>query len=152
MAETAEDIKVGPLRPSCFGLIEHAVRRFNAAVPGGLSVDDLENPDLWVNVANKVEMGSEIRCMAEDMSFVAYGICTFAQGSTIKVKILEMHELDAVDNDALADAASDYEVKLRGRKKWCLIKKSDSSVIKEGIATQLQAMKELEDYQKALRS
>jgi hypothetical protein len=31
------------------------------------------------------------------------------------------------------------------------MKKSDGTVIKEGIATQLEAMREMEDYKKALR-
>lgn len=151
MATTAEKIKVDPLRPASFGLIEHAVRRFNAVVPGNLA-DNLEDPNLWVNVANKMEMGCEVRCVADDMSFVANGICTFVQGSTVKIKIYEFHELDAVDQVAMADEAADFEIKLRGPRKWSIVKKSDGSIVKEDMATQLIAMKELEDYQTALRA
>ena len=150
MANQAKKLKVDPLRPASFGLIEHAVRRFNAVIPGSLK-DELENPDLWVNVAGKIEMGSEVRCLADDMSFVAYAICTFSQGSTAKLKVLEFHELDEVDYKELAVEADDYEVKLRGPRKWSIVKKSDGSIVKEDIATQLKAMQELEEYKKALR-
>jgi len=152
MASTAKKLKVNPLRPSDFGLIEHAVRRFNAVVSGELSKDDLEDVDLWVNCANKMEMGSEVRCIADDMSFVAFGICTFVEGSTAKLKIYSMNELDAVDYDKLSGEAGDYEAKLCGSKKWCIRKLSDGSVVKEGMATQLECLRELEDYKKALRA
>ena len=148
MATSAEKLKVNPLRPSDFGTVEHKVNRFNAEVPGEYA-DHLENPELWVNCASKMEMGCEVRCIADDMSFVAYGICTFAQGSTVKIKILKFHELDAVDPEMADD---DYELKLCGSKKWCIRKTSDGSVIKEGMATQLEGMRELDDYKKALRA
>ncbi len=152
MAETAEKITLIPLLPGEVSLYEHTTRRFNATVPGGLSVDDLENPDLWVNNAGKMQMGDEVRCLADDMSFVAFGICTFKQGTTAKIKIYSGHELDEVDRSNLEDQASDYFVKLRGPKKWCIIKASNGEVIKEMIPTQILAMQELDDYQKALRS
>ena len=151
MANTAEKIKVDPLRPADAGLFEHRVTRLDAAVPGGYTIDQLEDPALWVNIASKMTMGCEVRCLADDMSFVAYGICTFAQGTTVKIKIYDIHKLDQVDADEMGDIASDYKVKLQGSKKWCLIKKSTGEHIKEGIATQLDATREMEDYKRALR-
>jgi len=150
MAKSAEQIKVNPLRPADFGLIEHTVRRFNAVVPSGLSKDELEDPGLWVNVAGKLEMGSEIRCLALDMSFVAYGICTYAQGTIVKLKVIEFHKLDAIDIDQMDAKTSDFEVKMRGQKKWCISKRSTGEIIKEGIPTKTECLKELEDYQRAL--
>jgi hypothetical protein len=141
-----------PLKPAEFSLFEHSTRKFNATVPGGSSEEDLENPDLWVNCAQKMEMGDEVRCLADDMSFVAYGICTFVQGSVAKIKIIAGYELDAVDYEAVADEASNFECKQRGPKKWCIINKKNGDIVKEMIPTQLQAMKELADYQKALRT
>lgn len=152
MATAAKKLNTEALRPSEFGLVSHMISQFNANVPGHLTKADLENPDLWVNVANKLIMGSEVRCLADDMSFVAYGICTFAQGSTAKIKIITTHKLDAVDYEAMSGEAGDYEAKLRGPKKWCIVQKSTGDVIKEGMATQLVAMQELKDYEKALRA
>jgi hypothetical protein len=76
MANVAEKIKVDPLRPADAGLFEHRVTRLDATVPGGYTTDQLEDPALWVNIANKMTMGTEVRCLADDMSFVAYGMCT----------------------------------------------------------------------------
>lgn len=151
-AAKKQEIKIDALRTGEFGLMSHKVSQFNANVSGALSKADLENPDLWVNVANKMVMGSEVRCLADDMSFVAQGICTFAQGSTAKIKIISMHKLDVVESDVKVGEMGDYMIKMRGPKKWCLIQKTTGDIIKEGIATQTFAMKEMEDYIKALRS
>jgi len=148
MSNKDKNIKVDPLRPSNFGLLEHKARRFDAVVNPEY-INSLEDPDLWVNCANKIDMGDEIRCLAEDMSFVAYGICTFKQGTTVKLKIIQFKELDPVDDD-LAEKESDFEVKMRGKKKWCISKKSTGEIIKEGISKQAEALKELADYEKAL--
>lgn len=148
----AKKLKTEALRTSEFGLMSHKVTQFSANVPGHLTKAELEDPDLWVNVANKMIMGSEVRCLADDMSFVAYGVCTFSQGSTAKVKIISLHKLDVVDSNEQAGQMGDYMIKMRGPKKWCLIQVSTGDVIKEGIATQTFAMKEMEDYIQALRS
>ena len=153
MAKNANEITViDPLRATNFGLALHKYRQFNAIVPGTFKDADLENPKFWGNVANQMDITCEVRCVADDMSFVAYGICTFVQGSTVKIKIYQRHELDAVDHDAMNDVASDYVVKLRGPKRWSIVKTSTGEVIKEDIATQLEAMRDLEDFKKALRS
>ena len=145
---------LAPLRPShCdFGAYQHKVNQFSVVVPGNLKKDDLENHELWVNQARLFSMGCEVRALADDMSFVAYCICTYAQGSTAKLKVISFDKLDEVDADALTDATQDYEVKLRGPKKWSIVQKSTGAIIKEDIPTQLEAMKELSDYQRALSS
>jgi hypothetical protein len=151
MAEAAEEVKISPINTADFGADTHRVNRFSADVPGSYTIKDLENPDAWVNVAKNMSMGCEVRCLADDMSFVAYGVCTFVQGSIAKVKINSFHKMDLVDPDSMGDAASDFEVKLRGPKKWSIVNKRSGDVVKEGIDTQLNAMRELEDYRKALR-
>lgn len=153
MANTAKKPKaVVPLRPSEWGLTQHKTRQFNALVPGTMTVDELEDPAFWASVASQMEIHCEIRCVADDTSFVAYGICTYAQGAIAKVKILNMYDLDTVEPDDMEGEHSDYEIKLRGPKKWCVVQKSTGDVIKEGIPTQIEAMRELDDFKRALRS
>ena len=153
MGNTAKTPKaVVPLRPSEWGLTQHKTRQFNAMVSGTKTVKDLEDVEFWASVAPQMEIGSEIRCVADDMSFVAYGICTYAQGAIAKVKILNMYDLDAVEPDDMEGNYSDYIAKLRGPKKWCIVQQSTGDVIKEGIPTQLEALRELDDFKRALRS
>jgi len=144
--------KISALMPGDFGAIEHKVPRFNADVPGTLTKEDLENPDLWAHVGRSMTMGCDVRCMADDMSFVAFGTCTFAQGSSVKIKIYSFNELDEVNYDEMNDEAAKFIIKLRGSKKWCIVNNENGDIVKTDIPTQLEAMRELTDYQKALRA
>lgn len=151
MASTAEVMTITPLRDADFGLLEHKARQFNAEVSGQFTIKELEDPALWVNCANKLAIGSEIRCIADDVSFVAYGICTYSQGSTAKIKIIAMHELDVVEQ-LDTGPAGDFSAKFRGPKKWSIVNNKTGDIVKEDIATQIECLQDLEDYKKALRA
>lgn len=142
---------IDPIRPASFGASAHRVRQFNAEVSGKLTKKDLENPALWSLVAKNLTMGNtEIRCIADDMSFVAFGVVTYAQGTTAKIVIYAFHKLDEVDRAEVVDPLDDYIVDIMGAKKWCIVKKSTGEVIKEDMDTQLIAVRELVEYKKVL--
>ena len=147
-----EEVKeIDPIRPAMFGADTHVVRRFNAQVSGKLTRKDLENPKLWSLVAKHFTMGdTEVRIMADDMSFLAYGIVTYAQGTTAKISVYAFHKLDEVDHSEVIDPLDDYITKMMGPKKWCIVKASTGEVIKELIPTQLDAARELAEYKRVL--
>lgn len=140
-------MEVMPIQPRDFGLTEHRIRQFDASVNGALTQKDLENPTLWENIAQQLTKGAEIRCIAEDMSFVAYGICTFVQGTVVRVKIISYHKLDKVKS---VKQKGEYEAKLKGSRKWCVVKVSTGEDLAEMIPTQAEALRWIADYQKAL--
>lgn len=146
----AETKKLEPLRRGDFGLAGHRYQQFDATVKSDLTLKDLENPELWVNVATKVNPGDEIRVRAEDDSFVALLHVTYSVGSQIRLKLVYGTELEAVDYDAMHESSSVYELKMRGPKKWCIIQKETGDIVKELIPTQLEAQKELADLERAL--
>jgi len=146
-----KEIEIDPIRPASFGAATHQVRQFNAEVSGKLTKKELEDPKLWSLVAKHFSMGdTEIRCIADDLSFVAYGIVTYAQGTTAKIVIYAFHKLDEVDRSEVIDPLDDYTVEMKGAKKWCIVKQSTGEIIKQDIDTQLAATRELGDYKKAL--
>jgi hypothetical protein len=143
--------KTEPLRRSEFGNAEHRFQRFDAIVPPQTTTEQLESPDLWVNVATSMRPGDEVRVRADDDSFVALLHVTYSVGTNIRLKLIYRAAMEEVDYDAMNEITSDYEIKLRGVKKWCVIHKTTGDVIKELIATQKEALTELDDLQKALR-
>jgi len=151
MSNAAEKLTVTPLRRTDFGLSQHRIRQFDATVPGQYTIEDLQDPALWSSVAGQLEMGAEVRCLADDMSFVAHGVCTFAAGAVASIKIYSFYPLDKVDPKLVA-VSKEYDIKLRGPKKWCIVHMPTGDVVKEGIANQGVALRELEDYERALRS
>ena len=142
------DVNINPINTGDVRLAEHSYRRFDVIVPAGYSARELESSGTWANVARNMEMGDEIRVVAEDYSFVAYLLVTYCQGGRIKTKVIGGADLDIVDQDA--DEDDQFEVKMRGRAKWCIIDKASAKVIKSGIATKAVAYKELDDHKRAL--
>lgn len=142
--------KVDPVRRGDFGLSTHRSQRFDATVPGTLTKADLENGDLWSLVSPQIGEGAEIRVLADDFSFVATLLVTFVKGTDVRTKIVQHVKLEDVDQEALHNQAGDYEVKLCGTKKWCIRKRDDGTIVKQDMATQVEALKELEDYERAL--
>lgn len=147
-ASKKEEItKLPPIKPAHFGLETHKVRKFCALVQPNYK-DHLEDPAIWANIAGQMRCGDEVRMFADDATFVAYGIVTFAQGSSARIKVLDLYELDSVED--VQDSDDQFEIKLCGPKKWCIRNKETGDIHQEGIATQLEAMKELNDLRKAL--
>lgn len=143
--------KLQPLKTNQFGLDSHCYRRHSASVDPSLTEEDLVNPDLWASVANKMNIGDEIRIVAEDYSYVAYAMVLFVRGTDVRLKLLVVYDLDEVEQEAMRDPNQDrYIIKQRGTKKWCIVDNSDASIIKEMIPTQIEAQRELADYLKAL--
>ena len=144
-----EKNKIQPINRAEFGLAEHRYNRFDATVPAKLTNKDLQSPDLWVNLAAKVRPGNEIRACADDDSWVALLYVTYSSGNQLRAKVVYRVDLEKVDR-GVETAQGDYDIKLRGPKKWCIIQISTGDIKKDMIPTQLEAMKEMTDLVKAL--
>lgn len=145
-AETKR-IERQPISERDFGLEEQHYRSFSAYVPADYEEADLESPAIWVHVARKMSAGSELRCMAEDMSWVAYCLVMSVNGPNVLVKVLAIHVLDKV---LAQEAKSGLEVKFRGPvRKFGVIDCATGTFLKDGIPSKLQAMQEMEDFIKA---
>lgn len=143
-------LKIDPVKPSDFQLAEHRYQRHDCVVPANTTKEDLENPDLWVSVAPRMRMFDEVRVIANDHSFVVYLIVLFSQGHDARLKIVGGTELGEECDDL--QSSSKFDVKLAGVKKFILYNKETGEEIKSGIPTKAQAYKELEEYERALRS
>lgn len=156
MAEAAEKMEMAEreiLAPSrgAIQFQEHAYRNHSLTVANNVDPkEDLENPRLWVNVASQLRLTDEVRVMNMDQTWVARVIITFVHGPDVRARLLDVYDLEGEMPDQ--DDLSAFEVKLCGPLKWCVVRKEDGSRIKENIATKLQAQKELDDYERALRA
>jgi len=144
--------KIEPIKHSDFGLTEHRYRTFDTNVPGGYDQKDLENPDLWVHLAPQLNVGDEVRVIADDGTFYARLLVIFTKGSIVKTKLIYGTDLEKIDTSLETTAEIDYEIKQRGQKKWCVMKKSTGEVVEELIPTQAEAMRAMDDLLKALKS
>lgn len=138
------------IKTSDFGLAEHRFRTFEAIVPGTTTNEQLVESETWSHIAGQLQPGDEIRVRAEDDSFVARLYVTYRQGTDTRVFVIYRAQLEVVDPNIILDENAPYFVKLRGIKKWCLVKRDTGEVVKEMIPTQKQAHQELDDYVRAL--
>jgi hypothetical protein len=132
-----------------FGMSTHRHREFDADVPMGTTVEDLTKPALWVNVGRDLSIGDEIRVVAEDHSFYAKLLVSHAVGSQVLMKVISLTEFGK-SSEQISKIESPFFVELRGRKRWCLVERSTGSIIKEQIASESLAHRDLEDHMRAL--
>ncbi len=152
MSRSANNDKLPMIKPLEFGTAESIFRVFNAYIPKKLTKKELETPRIWGHVGTQLRAGFEVRVLAEDMSLRALMLVTYANGSSVRMKVIQYQEIDVVDYSKSDDPDCDYEIKLRGVKKWCIVQKSTGEVFKEDIPTQKEAASELADYMQALNS
>ena len=141
--------KILPVKRADFGLATHRVQHFDALVSSKLTKADLEDPALWGLIGGQIKAGAEIRAVADDYSFVARLFVTFAQGSSIRAKVIDFVKMEAVDH-GINDTLDGYDIKMRGPRKWSIIKTGTGEVVREDIPTQEQALKELAEHRRAL--
>jgi hypothetical protein len=157
MAEAAKKLQEPPkknvIRPSraAIQLAEHSFRRHHLEVDNSVDPQaDLEDPTLWENVASNLRLTDEVRVMNENQTWMANVLITFVNGTDVRARILDLY--DIAGEEPNPGASKQYEVQLRGRDRWCVIKKETGEKVIKGIATEAAAHKELADYERALRS
>ncbi len=153
MTQTVTKIKhkIEAIKPADFQAAEHRFRSYDCTLPRGTRKKDLENPELWVNVAPMLNKGigfDQVRAMPEDQSFIAYLIPTFSHGTDARLKLISFHQLEPMGEIDIP--VGKYDVKLLGTKKFVLLNTETGEHIKENIPTKVQAYKELDDYVNAL--
>ena len=143
------DPKMPLVRPADFGLLQHQSQLFSAVVLGTHTKDTIQDPSIWANVAGRLKPGDEVRVLADDFSFRANLLVTFAQGTVAKLRLVDWKQIERVEQE-VAGVMAGYEIRMRGPKKWCVVKQDSGEVIKEMIPTQAEAIRELSEFAKVL--
>lgn len=141
---------VVPLNREFFGEVRHTTTEFNATVPAGTTVAQLQDPAFWVHVRNKMKTHDEIRVVAEDSSFVGRLIVHSVDAFGVVIRPIYMVALEAPNHAEAAAMQSRYEVKHRGQLKWCVVDTLEKKNVKEGLHNQSDAQRELEELIRAM--
>ena len=149
-AKSPAERELVALKPGDVMTQRQSYQAMNAYIPTGVSVENLTDPKLWVNVASKLLPGAEIRCVAEDMSYRALVFVRYKNGHELNIELLEAKEFKSAGADAMP--SSKYTVDfINNRFKWG-IKGPDGEWIKKEIANEAQAYKERDEHIRAMRS
>jgi hypothetical protein len=108
-------------------------------VEEGVTSDDLERPDFWAHVANRMRPFDRIEVRADDGSYFAELLVIAVDRNWAKVKGLMFVQLNE-EATGYAPGSADHIVKWRGpHRKWSVVRKSDNAVLKEECQTQAEA-------------
>lgn len=154
-SKTKEVKQVRPLRGSDvqFGIAESKYRQLSAYVPGDTTKEELESSEFWVNYARQLQAGSEVRCLAQDSTFVAYMICTFVLGTDVRMRCTGFHKLQESISDDEVDnyQVKGYKVKNGGATGFYIqVESTGDRLFGKSFPTQIDAMIALRDHAKAL--
>lgn len=137
-----------PINNKDFGLSEHRFSMFSCTVSSEHTEETIIDPANFVNVAGKIDIGDEIRFVADDYSFLGELFVTFRRGTDVRVKLLSF---TVIEENAIPDEKDErYVIKQRGPLKWCIVDTTDNSNVKTEIANKSTAYRELDDYLRAM--
>ena len=152
MTQRAQPKQIEPVRPIDCKLAEHAFRvhavilRKETRVTGA---EDLTNPVLYEHISRNLRAFDQVQFLDEAGTFWATVLITYAQGSMVRASVLHFVQLDTLDVETV-DPDSDYEIRLRGPLRWCVIKRSTGESVKENLPDKAAALRELMDIRKAM--
>lgn len=130
-------------------LLSHVSRAMSLTVPSDVTKKDLTSSGFWDLTASSLEEGVEIRVVPDDYSWVARCIVRHKTGTDLMVGLESFVSFTGKPKSETM-SMDGYEIKMRGTHKWCVVKQSDGTVIKSGIADRIAALSELSDHVKAL--
>lgn len=135
--------QLAPLRRQ---LAEQAVRHHVVTVESAEHADDFLKPEFWALVAKELTIGDRIEIRDDSMTFWAEYLVTACGSTWAKVQQLRNHKLVPEDEKSVAP---DFLVEFKGpHRKWCVLRRSDKSVIHEGEQDRAAANRWLEGYAK----
>lgn len=125
---------VPPLHPKLLllDMAGQVVAIWSAAVPAGVTYDDVLKPEYWAHVAGRLKPLAMIRVFPEDGTWEAELRVRNVGNQWAKVSPIRHVEWPV---DILAQSAG-FDVVWRGpHQKWCIVRKVDNEIVDKEIVT-----------------
>lgn len=138
-----EENRLVQLVPGRFKLAEYERSDWIVNAPEGATLDDVKKPEFWAFVAPQMRPFDHVEVRADDGTWVAQFIVTAADRTWAKIAEIYTVKLASAADEMKNSSAFDVDYK-GPHKKWCIIRRSDSAMVREGIGTKDEAFKERE--------
>ena len=136
------------LRNNQFKATETVQQAFTCTPSGGVTKDEIMEPTFWAAVCSGVQPFAIIQVMPEDSSFYARLLVRSVGPSSLKVFMLEYHDLDVAVEEPEAPA---YTVGWAGPSaKYRVTRTVDKRVMIDGFVTKDEANTWISEQMKAL--
>jgi hypothetical protein len=145
MSDNHKDISLNPSRLKG-AEFQRAV--WTVTVEDDVKKDDLLIDQFWAHVAHKFRQYDKIEVRTDDARFFAELLVIAAERNWAKVIFTNFVEIKQNQKD---EPESPYEIAHKGpHMKFCVIRKSDRHMLKEGCQTRKEASEWLESHIKAI--
>lgn len=150
MAEKDQDRKVAPLNPHGLQLAEARRVMYFVAAAEGVQPDDVVRPDYWAHEAAKLKPRDRIEIHAYDGTWFMEVLVLDVSRAFARVKPIvgpvSLTTSDVAQTQAHLDNLQlNYEVMLRGPRKWSIVHKQSRDIVKEDIETKDGALQWMKD-------
>lgn len=137
------------LMPERFGIAEFKRTDHIADIPLSVTLEQAMEPSYWAHVAVDLNAGDHIELRAEDGSWHAYLVVAYAERNYARV-VLD-HVLRMVVDTSVPITSQKHRVEWKGPlHKHCVIRLSDSEIIKDGFRTKEEASIWMGEHEKTV--
>lgn len=148
MSEEKQERQVQAVMPQARQLAEHAIRHHVITVEDATHPEDFLRPEFYALIAGELRQGDRVEIRDHGMTFWGEYIVTAQDNTWAKVQELRKIKLVPAEVSLIS---KEFEVKHQGPvKKWCVIRKSDRSSVKESCQTRAEAEQWLLDYERTI--
>lgn len=146
--ELKREVQLNPARRH---LAQHARRDWIVDAEEGTTVEDILKPGYWAHVASEFTPFDHVEVRLETGEWVAELIVVNSGRNYANVHLIAKHELTLLEGVA-EPKSSDHEVKWKGpHLKFCVIRKSDSAPVQQGMETKEAAYAWLANHEAVSR-
>lgn len=152
MPETVKTTKEHRLGPVALSQAEFRRNEYVATAERGIRPQDVMNPSYWAFHAAKLKPWDHLEVLSEDGTWCGEYIVlessrTWARIHPLRVTYLTTQDISETQAAAQSESPEvDAEVRFRGPKKWGVIRKSDSAILMEMLATRDDAEQWLQKH------
>lgn len=103
--------QIKPVQMNALTLYDQGNARWRVVLPAGLKADELESPELWTVVSNKIRPFDSIEAIGHDGTFWAELLVLSAErGFQAVVKCLRVAEFEAMPKNSYSDLPTGYRI------------------------------------------
>lgn len=137
------------LNPSRMRLSEYETQNWVCTAEQGTTVKDLLQPSYWAHTSANFKPYDHIEVRIDDGIWLVELLVLGCDRNWAKVHLLSEHKLTT--SDVSQSQAAKHEVQWKGpHLKHCVIRLSDSEIVKEGISDKKEAYVWMANHEKAI--
>jgi hypothetical protein len=137
VAETPEERPIKQLAPQRRKLAEYARQHHVVTVEDAEHPEDFLQPEFWALIAKDMQVGDRVDVQDDELTF--FGEYLVMACDRTWAKLHKLHETALVPPKEAA-VSPDFDIQYKGpHLKYCVIRKSDKSIVHEGAASRVDA-------------